>query len=270
MLKYCIVDYIERGALHGTEFRAALQAAQKLKWLEGYKCLVKSAEKLDKIRSYTIRDICTFTDLELLRMLLHAYGSHWSWKYAILGAATNPDLDVLKFVMSKMTWDITMLNPLEYAVRGTCVETVRFLVEEGYLSVSEAKASTVFQAALCNGTLQMVKYLVSKGLSVCNVDGKGSSALHLSVQNSNNLDVTRYLLEAFDLDANGTDEFGRTPLEYQKAKCILSGRIRRLLLDHGASEDVNDQQDKHQVSRKRERDNNDLESKNSPFKKQRS
>ena len=108
-----------------------------------------------------------------------------------------------------------------------------------------------------------------RGCDVSEMDKGRRTALHNSVMNHNNPEVTRYLLEAFDLNVNATNIYGRTPLRHHKVKAAPSRCIRRLLLDHGALEDVNDRQHDHQVSRKRIRDNDDLESKSSPLKKQR-
>ena len=166
--------------------------------------------------------------------------------------------------MSKVTWDEKCLNPLLSAVRGTSIETVRFLVEEGYLPSSGLTRTYAFRNALSSGTVEIVKYLISKGCDVREEDRNERTALHYSVRNIDNPDVTRYLLEAFNLDAHATDRSGRTPLEELKHTYPRSSCIRRILLDHRATdESVNQDAGRaNGISRKRSRDQEPEKSRN--------
>ena len=84
----------------------------------------------------------------------------------MLGAVYDYDIDIVKFVLTKVTWDESIMNPLIYAVQVSCIETVRFLVEEGFLELNDTTKESVLRNLLCSGTLEIVKHLISKGCDI--------------------------------------------------------------------------------------------------------
>jgi len=88
--------------------------------------------------------------------------------YAIHEAALNPDMEVLKYVISlgvdPCRYDFWGRQPLSFAVRKNSLETVKFLIEFGNDPCNEDyDGMSVLSESALNPDLRVVEYLMSKG-----------------------------------------------------------------------------------------------------------
>lgn len=91
--------------------------------------------------------------------------------YAIHEAALNPDLEVLKFIISRgvnpCRMDFWGRQPLAFAVRKNSLEMVRYLVEKGNDPCNEDfDGKSVLSESALNPDIRVVEYLISKGAEV--------------------------------------------------------------------------------------------------------
>ena len=219
---------------------------------------------MSNTRMDLLYDICAYADFELLNILSSACGSSWDWTMAMWSAAKNPNLDILKFAMSKGEYGTNFGDyPLDNAIRGHCTENVRFLVENGYLNYVSSSKRSALTVALYEGTLAIVKYLVSEGCNVYDLGNTERTALHVSARNTFNPGVTRYLLQTFNLNVNAFDTYGRTPLDISKIGEAPSRCMMRILISYGAKTSANMRQIMLNIigglSMKRKRRDDDLE-----------
>ena len=91
--------------------------------------------------------------------------------YAIHQAALNPDINVIKYLVSlgvdPCRIDFWVRQPLAFAVRNNSLEMVRYLVEAGNDPCREDDdGKTVLGEAALNPDIRVLEYLMSKGAKV--------------------------------------------------------------------------------------------------------
>ena len=91
--------------------------------------------------------------------------------YAIHEAATNPDIEVLKFIIAlgvdPCRQDYNWCQPLSFAVRKNSLEVVQYLVEIGNDPCNtDLDGSTVLSEAALNPDIRVIEFLMSKGAEI--------------------------------------------------------------------------------------------------------
>lgn len=91
--------------------------------------------------------------------------------YAIHEAACNPDIEVLKFLVSlgvdPCKQDFWGAEPLEYAVKANSLEVVKWLVEHGNdPNAVDWDGNSVLGEAALNPDIRVVEYLLEQGAEV--------------------------------------------------------------------------------------------------------
>ena len=91
--------------------------------------------------------------------------------YAIHNAALNPDIEVLKYIISfrvvPCRTDCWWRQPLSFAVRKNSLEMVKFLVELGNdPCLEDMDGSSVLSESALNPDIRVVEYLLSKGAKI--------------------------------------------------------------------------------------------------------
>ena len=91
--------------------------------------------------------------------------------YAIHKAALNPDLEVLKYIISlgvnPCRVDFWWRQPLSFAVRKNSLEMVKFLVEKGNdPCLEDMDGASVLSESALNPDIRVVEYLLSKGAKI--------------------------------------------------------------------------------------------------------
>uniref|UniRef100_A0A1X7U0Z5 Uncharacterized protein n=1 Tax=Amphimedon queenslandica TaxID=400682 RepID=A0A1X7U0Z5_AMPQE len=81
---------------------------------------------------------------------------------------------------------------------------------------------TPFLTAVYFNQLEIIKYLINKKCNLSAIDGKGSGAVHISVERGH-LNVLKYLIDNNYCNSNATDHQDRTPLHVAVAanKCEI-------------------------------------------------
>ena len=83
-LQHCLTNSVGQEAIRHTEGDTLLYELYKIVWLEGCKCLFRSGINLSsEIHGYWYYPLCSFADIELLKMVPTRFGSKWNWSKAM-------------------------------------------------------------------------------------------------------------------------------------------------------------------------------------------
>lgn len=166
---------------------------------------------------------------------------------ALMAAAQNPNLDILKCVLKydnniEKTCTNGRSSALIFAVKSECIENIKWLISKGAKTAYAAEilyTNTVIVAlhvAVLNEKKKSISVLLENGGNVNEQNELGQSSLMLACERSLP-NIVEFLLKK-GADITQTDNEGRTALHYISIKS--KPHIIKLLIDHGADKDSQD------------------------------
>ena len=112
----------------------------------------------------------------------------------IVTAAENGSIRVVKKYFNEST-QMDKANALVLAAERGNLEIVKFLIERGVkIESKDVDGATALYGAALNGRTSVVQYLVEKGADVNAADNEGYVPLAMAAKN-NHLDIVKYLIE---------------------------------------------------------------------------
>lgn len=134
-------------------------------------------------------------------------------------------------------------SPLCWAARGTALDSVQLLIQEGAdLSSVDIGGHSSLHWAICNAKAgeELFDYFLSLGADPLLVDRRGCNGLHYAAR-ANHIGYLRELLER-EPDINATDDFGWTPLHWAAASTRVSTQVIKALIDKGCNVEMQDKE----------------------------
>ena len=190
--------------------RSALLEAGKSGSVEIVKYLVsKGCDVFDKDDDgeTVLHYACRNGKLELIKYLVDNYPDILTIR-STLGRSTfllighTGSVEIVKYMISKgcdvLDQDNYGWTVLHYACKKGKLGLVQYLVDEypGVLRVRSKIGTSSFLLAAISGSLEMMKYLVSKQCNVLDQDNEGLTALHYACQHGK-LNLVKYLVENY-------------------------------------------------------------------------
>lgn len=130
-------------------------------------------------------------------------------------------------------------TPLHWAALWGPFEMVKYLVEHGAdVNATDEEGGTPFHRAVESGRLYIVRYLVEHGADVNATDKECWTALHWAAR-AGNLNIVKYLVEEHGAKVNATTKGGLTPLHWA-ARSGFSNTMK-YLVEHGADMNKKDE-----------------------------
>ena len=123
---------------------------------------------------------------------------------------------------------------LHWACFGGHVYMIKYIQFHGNMSlnVTHPDGFTLLMAAVWEGRLEALKFLLSKGADVKAIDQKGKNVLHYACERRM-VEIVKYLLKLNLVDLNQKDRLGRTSLQFAKERGY--NEIVRLFITHPVS-----------------------------------
>lgn len=169
----------------------------------------------DNMRRTIAHHCCIFGNLEMLKILVHCYGSTILSAKDLFDvnlthlAARNGNLDILKYLheagaLSSEPEKRYALTPLDLAISMKHWHCVEFLI----LHSSPNALNAALYTASSEGRLNLVKNLIEHGADIEHLNYDGVPSL-IEAGYNNQIEVVRYLLEK-GANVNSTTSYGST------------------------------------------------------------
>ena len=150
---------------------------------------------------------CNENKLELVKYLVEKSGELLTMRQEdgqspFLVAGLSGSVELVKYLLSKGCYvldkDNNGLTVLHYACKEGNTEVVQYLVEnyQDVLTMRDKELSSPFHVAGLSGSVELVKYLISKGCEVMDKDNDGWTVLHYACKEGNT-EVVQYLVENY-------------------------------------------------------------------------
>lgn len=152
----------------------------------------------------------------------------------LMYAANRGHIEVMKYLISKGA-DVNAISKGGESSVGRAaltrqLEAIKLLIASG--AVLEKENNGLILTAATNGDLELLKFLISQGVSLNIVNANGDTALHHTIQFNAPISVIELLLKS-GMKADEKNKFGETPLmmaEKYRRQDALAAMTKSLLV----------------------------------------
>lgn len=134
------------------------------------------------------------------------------------------------------------MTPLILAASANKIQTVHVLIEKGAnIDAQNNEGHSALQYAASKGWKQVLEMLIQNGANINIMDKRKATPLHRAASKGDS-SIVSLLLKEEELNVNISDAYGNTPLHLA---CEESNTpVAKLLMQHGASIDVKNKEEK--------------------------